>query len=255
MTRFRKAILKSPCPSIVNGITTASLGKPVFETALAQHIKYRELLSELGLEIKLLEADDRFPDSVFIEDAALCTNQFAVVSSPGAESRRGETEGFSQILGEFFGTVYEINLPGTLEPGDVMMAGSHFFIGISDRTNHNGADQLLSILKKHGFSGSKIELKGLLHLKSGVSYLEQDTVVAAGKLENHPAFAGFRKIIVPDNESYAANSLWMNDTVLVPEGFPVTQERIEKAGYTTATLNMSEFRKVDGGLSCLSLRF
>jgi len=255
MTRFKKAILKSPCPSIVNGITTASLGKPVYDTALAQHIKYREKLSELGLEIKLLEPDDRFPDSVFIEDAALCAETFAVVSSPGAESRRGETDGFSKILGEFYETVYQINLPGTLEPGDVMMAGSHFFIGISGRTNNEGANQLITILSKHGLSGSKIELKGLLHLKSGVSYLENDTVVVAGNLENHPAFAGYRKIHVPDNESYAANSLWINDTVLVPEGFPVTRERIEKAGYTTATLNMSEFRKVDGGLSCISLRF
>jgi dimethylargininase len=255
MTRFKQAILKSPCPSIVNGITTASLGKPVFETALIQHKNYREKLSELGLEVKLLEPDDRFPDSVFMEDTALCTNQFAVVSSPGAESRRGETEGFRKILGEFYETVYQINFPGTLEPGDVMMAGSHFFIGISDRTNSDGADQLITILRKHGLSGSKIELKGLLHLKSGVSYLENETVVVACNLENHPAFAGFRKIHIPENESYAANSLWINDTVLVPEGFPVTRERIEKAGYTTATLDMSEFRKVDGGLSCLSLRF
>ena len=145
--------------------------------------------------------------------------------------------------------------PATLEAGDVMMAGNHFFIGISGRTNSDGADQLIKILNKYELTGSKVPLKKMLHLKSGVSYLENNNLLVCGEFNENKIFESFNRIKVDDDESYAANSLWINERVLVPEGFPRTKEKIEKAGYETITLNVSEFRKVDGGLSCLSLRF
>jgi dimethylargininase len=255
MTEFKNAILRAPCPSLINGLTTANLGKPDYQKALEQHQTYAVTLESLGLRVKVLEQDDNYPDSVFTEDVALCTREFAVITNPGADSRRGEIAGLGKVLKDYFDTIYSIKYPGTLEAGDVMMAGNHFFIGISERTNPNGAEQLTEILARHGRTASAIIMKKMLHLKTGVSWLENNNVLVAGELVHCSGFEDFNRIIVDPDESYAANSLWINGTVLVPDGFPSTRRKIEAAGYRTIALNVSEFRKVDGGLSCLSLRF
>jgi dimethylargininase len=255
MNAFTKAIVRTPCPEMVHGITTASLGKPDYILALEQHRKYIEALKSLGLEVTVLEADSRFPDSVFVEDVALCTKGLAVITFPGAVSRRGEEKEMAGELDAFYNKLWYIEFPGTLDGGDVMRVGSHYYIGLSDRTNRSGADQCISVLEQNGLSGETVEVEGLLHLKSGVSYLEENVMLVGKELMNLPAFAGFRKIGVPWEEAYAANSVWVNGTVLVPAGFPVTRERIEQAGFNTLALDMSEFQKLDGGLSCLSLRF
>jgi len=252
---LRNAIVRKPCPSIINGLTSVSLGKPDYQKALEQHAEYVEGLRKAGLNVKVLEADDLHPDSTFIEDVALCTSKFAVITNPGAESRRGETSGIRLVLQEFYNTIEEITHPGTLEAGDVMMTGKHFFIGISNRTNVHGAVQLIQNLEKHGMTGSIITLKKMLHLKSGASYLENNNMLVCGELEACKDLEKFNRIIVDPGESYAANSLWINGIVLVPAGFPETRRKIENAGYRTIILDVSEFRKLDGGLSCLSLRF
>jgi dimethylargininase len=252
---FRNAIVRVPCPAIIDGLTSASLGKPDYQKALEQHKAYTEALKNLGLIIKVLEVDDKHPDSTFIEDVALCTSEFAVITRPGAESRRGEIQGMIHVLQEFYDNIEEIISPGTLEAGDVMMAGNHFFIGLSNRTNIFGAEQLIQILERHGMSGSTLTLKKLLHLKSGVSYLENNNLLVCEELSGCNDFDRYNRIIIDTDESYATNSLWVNGTVLVPAGFPETRRRIMNAGYTTVVLDVSEFRKVDGGLSCLSLRF
>jgi len=203
----------------------------------------------------VLEEENDYPDSTFIEDVALCSSGFAVITRPGAASRKGETAGILSVLQDYFQTIEEISAPGTLEAGDVMMTGKHFYIGISNRTNAHGASQLVKILERHGMTGSVISLKTMLHLKSGCSYLENNNMLVAGELITCIDFKSFDRIIVSPNESYAANSLWINGTVLVPSGFPETRTKIENAGYKTTVLDVSEFRKVDGGLSCLSLRF
>ncbi len=138
---------------------------------------------------------------------------------------------------------------------DVMMVGNHFFIGISARTNHNGADQLISILKKYGMTGSKVSLKEVLHLKTGLSYIENNNLLISGEFINHPDFKNFNKIIIKPEEAYAANSVWLNGKVLMPKGFDDAKKQVADLGYEVIPLNMSEFRKLDGGLSCLSLRF
>jgi dimethylargininase len=255
MQMFRNAIVRLPSPSIVDGLTTVSLGKPDYERALEQHAAYTEALKICGLNIKVLEKDDQHSDSTFIEDVALCTSEFAVIMHPGAESRRGEIQNIRSVLQEFFGIIEAIISPGTLEAGDVMMAGNHFFIGISSRTNLIGSDQLIKILERHGMTGSAITLKEMLHLKSGASYIENNNMLVGGELKYCRDLERFNRIIVEPGESYAANSLWVNGTVLVPAGFPETRRKIENAGYSTIVIDVSEFRKVDGGLSCLSLRF
>lgn len=252
---FRNAIVRVPSPSITEGLTTANLGKPDYLKALEQHASYTEALKKCGLNVKVLEKDDLHPDSTFIEDVALCTSEFAVITYPGAESRVGETNGIRDVLQEFYCNIEEIISPGTLEAGDIMMAGNHFFIGVSRRTNLNGSVQLIKILEQHGMTGSAITLKEMLHLKSGASYLENNNMLVSGELKDCSDLERFNRIIVEPGESYAANSLWVNGTVLVPAGFPETGKKIEDAGYRTIVLDVSEFRKVDGGLSCLSLRF
>lgn len=252
---FRNAIVLSPSPAIINGLTSSNLGKPVYSLALEQHSKYIETLKQLGLKVRVLPGTDMFPDSTFVEDVAVCTPSCSVITSPGAKSRRGEISGISKVLEEYYSVIEMISLPGTLDAGDVMMVGNHFFIGISSRTNNEGADQLIKILHKYKMTGSKIYINKMLHLKSGVSYLENGNILVCGEFVKIKEFESYNIIKVDEDESYSANSLWINGKVLVPEGFPKTRRKIERSGYETIALNVSEFRKVDGGLSCLSLRF
>jgi dimethylargininase len=193
---FKNAIVRKPCPQIVNGITTACLGTPDYYKALDQHTKYTEALKVCGLVVKVLEADEKYPDSTFIEDAALCTPECAVITNPGAETRKGEIAGMREVLKEFYTCIEEIKSPGTLEAGDVMMAGSHFYIGISERTNDNGAGQLIAILKKYGMTGSKVPLHEMLHLKTGLSYLEENNLLIYGEFLNNPEFNKFNRIVI-----------------------------------------------------------
>lgn len=252
---FKTAIVRKPCEQMIHGISSASLGKPDFNLALKQHAGYVEALRSCGLKVTILEPDSRFPDSTFVEDVALCTSRFAVLCNPGAPSRNEEKIGMAPVLSTFFPLLERIAAPGTLDAGDVMMVGDHFYIGISARTNKEGASQLIRILQNHGMSGETISLKEMLHLKTGVSYLEDNKLLVFGDFCDHQAFTSFAKIEVEQAESYAANSLWINGCVLVPEGFSGTKNKIEKAGYPTLSVDVSEFRKLDGGLSCLSLRF
>jgi dimethylargininase len=252
---FTKAIVRQPCKNLVHGITSASLGAPDYQKALIQHQQYADVLTRCGLEVTILDADEHFPDSVFVEDTALLTPKCAIITNPGATSRNAETIEMEKVIKHFHNHIEHIKEPGTLDAGDVMMVGTHFYIGLSQRTNHHGASQLINILNKYGHSGSTISLKSVLHLKTGVSYIENNTLLACGEFLSESDFKQYKIIEVPKEESYAANSLWVNDWVLVPKGYPKTHEQIGNAGYKTIVVDVSEFRKLDGGLSCLSLRF
>ena len=240
---------------MVNGITKAGLGKPDHELALKQHDSYIAALEKCGLEVEVIKADNRFPDSTFIEDTAVCTPHCAIITRPGAASRQKETAGLKDILVKYYGIIEEINSPSTLDGGDVMMVGDHYYIGMSERTNDEGADQFISILKKYGMTGSKVEMKEMLHLKTGLSYLENNNLLITGEFLKKPEFKIFNRIEIDPQEAYSANSLWINGTVIVPEGYSGTLEKIRSLGYETIITDTSEFRKLDGGLSCLSLRF
>jgi dimethylargininase len=161
----------------------------------------------------------------------------------------------SNLLIGIYANVETIDYPGTLDGGDVKMVDKHFYIGLSERTTEEGAKQLISILERYGMTGSTVTIDHTLHLKSGVSYLEQNNLLASGEFLSKQEFQKFKLISVDDDESYAANSVWINDNVLVPKGFPKTKRKVEEAGYNTIAVDVSEFQKMDGGLSCLSLRF
>ncbi len=252
---FSKAIVRKPGKSIVNGLTTADLGIPDDEKALSQHGEYVKVLEACGLEVVVLEANEQYPDSTFIEDVALLTAHCAIISNPGARSRKGETVEINDFLDNYFVNIEEVREPGTVEGGDIMMVGSHFYIGLSGRTNLNGAEQVISILEKYGMSGAIIELEKVLHLKTGLAYLEENNLVASGEFLEKEEFQKFNILSIDDDESYAANCVWVNGKVLIPKGYPKAKNTIESAGYSTLEVDVSEFRKLDGGLSCLSLRF
>jgi dimethylargininase len=255
---FENVIVKKPCRAIEFGITSApELGKPDYGLAVRQHEKYIEALKECGVAVTVLEADEEFPDSCFVEDTAVLTRNCAIVSNPGAPSRTDEVRQMIPVLKGFFpdDRIKYIKPPGTLEGGDVMMAGDHFYVGRSARTNAEGIRQFIEILERYGLSGSEVLLEKVLHLKTGVNYIENNIFLVTGEFVDKEDFAGFHKIVIPEEEAYAANCIWVNGKVIVPAGYPVTEKAIRSAGYETILVDTSEYRKLDGGLSCLSLRF
>lgn len=252
---FKNAIVRKPCSSVIDGISGADLGKPNFQLAMKQHEVYIETLKKCGVEVTVLEADENYPDSCFMEDVALLTKKCAIITRPGATSRRGEIIGLRKILEKFYKDIEEIEAPGTIEAGDIMMVGDHLYIGLSARTNEDGAKQMINILEKYGLSGSTVKLEKVLHLKTGLSYLENNNLLVAGEFVNNPIFSSFNKIKIDEKDSYSANCIWINGHVLVPAGYESTRKSIEDLGYIVHVVDTSEYRKIDGGLSCLSLRF
>ncbi len=252
---FRYAIVKTPGESLINGLTTAKLGPPDYKKAINQHEAYVTALRIIGLQVTVLPPSEEYPDSTFVEDTALLTPYCAIISNPGAPSRRGEIQGIKPVLRDYYKNIFEIQTPGTVEAGDIMMVGNHYYIGLSERTNLYGATQVIEILNRFNLDGSVIKLDNVLHLKTGVAYLENNNLLACGEFIQHPDFQRFNIIEIDDDECPAANSVWINDRVLIPKGFPKTKQKIETAGYETLEVEISEFQKLDGGLSCLSLRF
>ena len=284
---FTRAIVRPPAPNFAEGLTTAALGAPDYQLALRQHDAYCAALERSGLILTQLAADPDYPDSTFVEDAAVLTTECAVLTRPGAPSRAGEVAHIKEVLSEFYPSLLSIEPPGTLDGGDVCQAGKHFFIGISSRTNEAGAQQLAEMLTPHGYTTSVVDIRGanemksvpgadrgpragsprgvvdatgsalreILHLKSGIAYVGDNRLVVVADLAERAQFAGYYLVHVNSDEEYAANCVRINQYVLVAAGHPVFESELQQLGYQTIALDMSEFQKMDGGLSCLSLRF
>ena len=253
---FTKAIVRTPGKSLVNGLSDSKhLGTPDYSKAIIQHQQYIEALKSCGLKITVLDPCEEYPDSTFVEDVALITPKCTIMTRPGAESRRGEVTKMTKTLESQFKNLEYIESPGTIEAGDIMMVGDHYYVGLSERTNLQGAEQLIAILVGYGLKGSTVRLKEVLHLKTGLSYLENNKLVVCGEFKNDPVFSGFEQIEIPESESYAANCIWVNDNVIIPSGYPITKQKVSATGYNVLEVDVSEFKKLDGGLSCLSLRY
>jgi dimethylargininase len=255
---FKYAIVRIPGSNFDTGLTSVSLGRPDFERVLEQHARYCEALTECGLEVIALDADLRFPDSTFVEDTAVITAHGAVLTRPGAVSREGEVEAIRAAILWHFPSPLTIDAPGTLDGGDICEAEKHFFLGLSHRTNEEGARQLAAHLDGMGHTSSTIDVRGMtsiLHLKSGISYIGDNTLVVMEEMAKNPKFRGYDLIRVGVDESYGANCVRVNDRILVAAGFPKLTAELLARGFDPLVLDMSEFRKMDGGLSCLSLRF
>ncbi len=258
MTAFTHAIVRPPGANFAQGLTSVDLGKPDLDLALEQHARYCAALEQSGLVLTRLPADDRFADSTFVEDTAIVTDRCAILTRPGAASRAGEVAAIEPVLRSEFERTHAIVAPGTVDGGDICQVENHFFIGISERTNAEGARQLAAILAQEGFTSGTVDIRevnGILHLKSGISYLGDKRLVLIDALAGHAAFSDFTIVRIAASESYAANFLRINESVIVSAGFPQFASRVRAFGYPVVALDMSEFRKMDGALSCLSLRF
>ncbi len=249
-----QAIVRPPGLAFKDALTSLDLGMPNLSMAVGQHEAYVRALERCGVNVRVLETDE-FPDSTFVEDVAICTHDCAIITRPGAESRMGEIDSIGHLLVDYYDQILKIETPGTLDGGDVLDINGHYYIGISARTNEAGADQLIQILNNFGMTGEKVVFPAFLHLKSGISWLDNDTVLLANQFAGLQQFRSFNRMVLTKENAYAANSILVNGTIITPAGFPDVLEKLNRTGQNIIELEMSEFQKVDGGLSCLSLRF
>jgi len=255
--RFTRALVRRPSRNLADGLTQAQLGAPSIGVALAQHDRYCEELARCGLELTRLPVDARYPDATFVEDAAIITRRGAVVMRPGAVSRQGEVDSVREALADLAPILGTIEAPGCVDGGDICEASGRYLIGLSGRTNEAGAAQLAGILERAGYEAATVDVRGipgLLNLKGGLASLDGGVLVAVEALAGRSELRGFDVVRVEAGESYAANCLSINGRVLLARGFPRLESALTKLGRDVVTLEMSEFRKMDGGLSCLSLR-
>jgi dimethylargininase len=229
----------------------------LYSLAKAQHERYCEELQRCGLRLTWVSADAHHPDGTFVEDTAILTGRGAILTRPGAESRRDEVASVREALVDLVPAIGTIEAPGTVDGGDVCAINDRFLIGISARTNEEGARQLAALLASHGYESTMVDIRGnpeLLHLKSGLAALDDGRLMATTSLAGRAELRAYPIVRVDDRESYAANSVCINGRVLIARGFPLLESALVGLRYEVVTLEMSEFRKMDGGLSCLSLR-
>jgi len=260
--RFTRAIVRRPSHNFASGLSSAGEGPPDVAQALAQHQGYCDALRDCGLQLTFLEPDPAFPDGTFVEDTAIVTARGAILTRPGAPSRSGEVDRVAVALREFYAELRHIAAPGTVDGGDVCEADGHFVIGVSARTNEAGAKQLAEHLRHLDYTATIVDIRsaaGLLHLKTGIAYLGDGAWVVdaaiGDTLRSWSALPVGDLITVGVEEAYAANCVRVNDAVLLPASYPRVAAALRDKGFWPVLLEMSEFRKMDGGLSCLSLRF
>ena len=253
-TTFKYAITRKPGKTFDRGITTSNLGAPSYDLILKQHAVYIITLKSIGLDVIELDPLADYPDAHFVEDTVVVTPEAAIITNPGEPSRQGEEKSIAEVLVRYRQLEY-IQAPGAVDGGDVLMVGNHFFIGISKRTNLEGARQLGRILKKYGKTWKTIQVGAGLHLKSGVNYVGKNCILVTQDFANQEALNQYDKIVVDKDEEYSANTLWLNDHLLMPKGFPGTKTKLKSMGLPIIELDVSEMQKMDGGLTCLSIRF
>jgi len=251
--RFTRALCRLPGPDAGAGLTTAGLGPPDQARLLAQHAAYVAALRALGLEVTVLPPLPGLPDAYFIEDPAVVVPELAVVTRPGAPARRGEVAALAPALAAHR-PLAAIEPPATLDGGDVLVVGRRVLVGRSERTSADGIAALAALLSPHGYQVTAVPVGAGLHLKSSVSWVGGDALVVAHGFAARAALAGFRLLELDPAEGDAANVLWVNGSLLLPAGFPRTRALLATLGLPLVALDTSEIRKMDGGLTCLSLR-
>lgn len=253
---FNSAIVRVPGSSVVKGLRADDRGDPSPEGIRAEHEAYIGALRDAGVEVTVLPALEGFPDSIFVEDPALVFSEGAIILRPGAETRAGEAEEIAPTLREMFPTVIDLPRPGHADGGDVLNTRDKVMIGLSARTDREGAEGLMACLEKLGRKGQIVQTpENVLHFKTDCSLLDEETALVTHRLAGSGIFDGFREVVVPDGEEAAANALRVNDVVLLGRDFPRTAEMLDGLGYDVVTLKTTEIGKIDAGLSCMSLRW
>ncbi|MGL6208940.1 MAG: dimethylarginine dimethylaminohydrolase family protein [Paracoccaceae bacterium] len=255
-TTFTHAITRRPATSITAGLRAIDTGTPDLDLMLAHHEGYIAALRSTGATIIELPPLDAFPDAVFVEDTALCLPDAAVIMRPGAPTRLGEAAEMAPHLAALYGTILTIEGPGTIEAGDILMCEDEILVGRSARTNAAGVAELNSLITPLGHRLREVTTPpGVLHFKTDCSLLDAETILATPRLAATGCFDRYRVLHTAPGEEAAANAIRFNDLVLMPAGFPDTRDRLTAAGYDVKEIGNSECAKLDGGMSCLSLRF
>jgi len=256
VTLFHHALLRHPANSAIHGLRDVDRGAPNIESLKAEHAGYVQALEQLGVSTTVLDADEAFPDSMFVEDPALVFSTGAILLRPGAPSRFGETQVIGRELASRFNPVLVLK-DGHSDGGDVLLTSDHVIIGLSARTNTQGAEALSAALAKLGRQAKIVTPPpGVLHFKTACSLVSAKQVLTTKQLIDGGDYFGDLDVIeVPAGEEAAANALCVNGTVLLADGFPKTRAKLEGLGLTVKTLALDETMKLDAGLSCMSLRW
>ena len=254
--QFTQAVVRKPGQSVVSGLRATDRGAPDIARFQAEHKAYISALKRAGLKVTVLGALEEFPDSVFVEDAALCLPEGMVILRPGTPTRTGEAELISTDLAGLGHKIHHNDSTGFIDGGDILVTDSAILVGLSQRTNQAGFDWLKSILETWGYTALAVHTPDdVLHFKSDCCVLDSNTILATSRLSGAECFANFRVLTVPEGEEAAANSIRVNDRVLVPAGFPATAALLTRENFAIETLRVSQAALLDGGLSCMSLRF
>jgi dimethylargininase len=249
------AITRAVSPAILHCELSFIDRHPIDLTkAEQQHHAYEQLLQKLGARLFSLPAEPDLPDSMFVEDPAIVLDELAVILPLGTESRRPEAVSLAAALSKFRKLAH-IALPGTMEGGDVLRVGRKLFVGLSKRTSAEGIRQLAEILAPHHYEVAGVPVTGCLHLKSAVTEVGRNTLLANRAWFDASPFEGFAWIDVDPAEPHAANALALGGTVIFPASFPRTRARIEARGFAVTPLDISELQKAESGLTCSSLLF
>ncbi|GJL91961.1 dimethylarginine dimethylaminohydrolase family protein [Hyphococcus sp.] len=253
---FTDAVVRRPAKSVTAGLRAIDHGAPTYQGVAAEHDAYVAALRAAGVEVTVLPALEQFPDSIFVEDPALVFAEGAILMRPGTPSRLDEVREIAPTLHDMFEVVLELPSPGCAEGGDILTTSKAVMIGMSDRTDLNGAKGLQSCLEKFGRESRIVETPpGVLHFKTDCSMLDEETILTTKRLAASGVFDEFETVFIPDGEEAAANALRVNDVVMVGSDFPRTIELLDKSGYEVVPLATSQIGKIDAGLSCMSLRW
>lgn len=256
MFDYTHAIVRQPALSVVSGLRAGEGPDPDYAALVAEHEAYVAALRGLGLDVSVLELNDGYPDSIFVEDPALAFSEGAIVLNLSAATRAGEAELIAPELESRFERVLQMQGPGHADGGDILVLPERVLIGLSGRTDREGAEELIGLLAQLGKRGEIAETPaGVLHFKTGCSLIDEETVFALPQLSDLPAFAGLRVIPVPKGEEKAANKLRIRDAALIGDNFPKSREIIETFGVRTIALPVEQIGLIDAGLSCMSLRW
>ena len=253
---FTHAIVRQPSLSAVNGLRAVDQGAPDLTRFKEHHAAYVDALRTTGAEVHVAEPLEAYPDAVFVEDTALCLNEGVVLMRPGAPTRIGEVDHMEPILRRLYDDVVAIEAPAFIEGGDILTTEREVLIGLSNRTTTQGVEALRSVVTRWGYTVRQVQTPpGVLHFKTDCSLLDEETILATPRLNASGCFEGYRVIETASGEEASANAIRFNNLVLMADGFPRTQERLVSAGYDVRVIGNSEAAKLDGGMSCLSLRF
>lgn len=252
---FSHAISRLPAASVIDGLRAEDTGTPDLARMLEDHADYVAALRSTGAEVTVLPALPAFPDALFVEDTALCLPQGAVLMRPGAPSRMGEVAEMAPALAAHYSDIRAIEAPGHIEGGDILFTGREILVGRSARTDAEGIARLRALVSDWGHTVREVETPpGVLHFKTDCSLLDGETILATERLAASGCFSDYTVIHTAPGEEAAANTIRFNDLVLMPAGFPGTAARLRAAGFTLAEIGNTECAKLDGGMSCLSLR-